>query len=143
MISTQPCVVQLWRDDHWCAFFIPRLVKLAHHGVFISIDRQHGKTDEQLTRSRVAPTILEAGNAKWITGCQFNLPAYSLARLVIGLVEVIDQHQSKLSLPPCSAVTGFFCCSLASCVVGVAADLVVLSPSRYQTEPSQSTGDAF
>jgi len=143
MIRVEPCFVQVWRDDHRRTLFVPRLMELAHYGVLIRIDRQHGETDDQLARSRICPSIPKAGNAKRVTRGQFNLPTYSLARLVTGLVKVVDQHQSKLPLPPCGSVTGLLGGRLAACVVGVPTDLVVLGPARYQSEPSQTTCDAF
>ena len=107
-VSIQPRLMQLRGNDHWRAFLVSRLVELPHYGVLISIDREHGEAHYQFARSRVCPAIPQTGDAERITRGQLNLPAHRFARLIAGFIEVIDQHQPVLSMPPCSAVAGLF-----------------------------------
>ena len=140
-IGTQPGIVQRRCDDDGGAFLIAGLVKLLHHRVRIGIDREHRKAHHPLARGRVCPAVPQAGDTERIATGQSDFPAHGLAGLVAGLIEVVDQHQAKLPLPPRGAVAGFFCGGLAAGVVGVATDLVVLGPCRDQAKPGQTASD--
>lgn len=133
--------MQFRSNDDGGSLFITGLVKLVHDGMLIGIDCEHGKAHNPLARSGVGPAVPQTGNAERVTAGQLDLPTHGLAGLVAGLIEVVDQHQAVLALPPRGAVTGLFCSGFAADVVGVPTDLVILGPSWNQAKPSQAARD--
>jgi len=115
-------------------------MELLHHVMLVCIDREHGERNHLFARGRVRPAVPQAGNGKGRTRGQLDSPPDCFAGFVRGFIKIIDQHQPKLSLSPCATVARLFSRRLASGVVGVPTDLVVLGPRGNQTKFGRAAG---
>ena len=71
-------LIKIGGNDDGGALFVSGLMELAHHGVLVGIDCEHGKAHHPFARSWICPSIPKTGNSKWIATGKFNSPANSL-----------------------------------------------------------------
>jgi len=106
---------------------------LAHQGMVIGVDGQHGVAVNELTLGRL-PRRPQAGKAHRLAVGACNPGRHRLATSPIGLEEGVSRDNAVIAVLPGIPKAGFAGDSLCASVVGGPGDLGVLRPVRHQTK---------